>query len=260
VRVFERVFWGKIPDGYRRIRAGKLTGFVLKNLDPAWDRLILESGWQKIESRSPILGGRSPVCLFLFSGQMVVAREYLHGGAREAILRRCFATWPPRPVRELALAVELQGRGIKVAEVLGVQVFRGWGPFYGGAILTRYVPDSADLWTFWKSSQGEGETNERFLMSVGRFLKRMHGAGVYHADLNLRNLLVRTPPSGETEIFLIDLDRSVVRRPPLSKGLAQRNLRRFVRSARKLDPQGSVLSSGHLDIILRSYEVGPNGL
>lgn len=250
---FQRVLWGKVPNGYRETRAGKQTAFVLKGLDSAWDKLILESGWQEIESRSLISGGRSPVCLFNFNGQRVVVREYLHGGLRETVLRRLFATWPPRPVRELAVAGELKSRGIKVTEVLGVQVSRRWGPFYAGAILTRYVPDSANLWTYLKDFHGEAEARERFLVSVGRFLKRVHGAGVYHGDLNLRNLLVQGSSCGEAEIFLIDLDRSIVRRLPLSKRLARRNLRRFVRSARKLDPHGSMLSSRHLDIILRSY-------
>jgi tRNA A-37 threonylcarbamoyl transferase component Bud32 len=258
--LLRRVLWGKVPYGYRQIREGKETAFVLNSQDLRWDGLILGGGWHSLESRSLISGGRSAICLFRFQGESVVAREYLHGGLRETILKRHFVTWPPRPVRELILSTEVKSRGIPVMEVLGVRVSRGLGPFYAGTILTRYIPDSMDLWTFLKSFEGGTEARERFLVSVGRFLKRVHAAGVYHGDLNLRNLLVQGRPPGETEILLIDLDRSAVKRPPLSRRLARRNLRRLVRSARKLDPTGSMLSSRHLDLIMRSYETAPHVL
>jgi tRNA A-37 threonylcarbamoyl transferase component Bud32 len=243
----------QVPEGFREVRQGKKMALVRGSLDSAWDTLILDAEWHRRDAGARISGGRGEVCLFTFHGQRVVVREYIHGGIREMLLRRHFLTWPPRPISELVLTEECRRRGIQTIEVLGAHVSWTLGPLYGGAILTRYVPESKDLWTWLRENQSESEGREALLVSVGRFLKIVHNAGLYHGDLNLRNLLVRSRPGENVDIFLVDLDRSSLGEGALSGRLARRNLRRFSRSARKLDPDGTTVSARDLDLIFRSY-------
>ena len=213
-----------------------------------------------MDQRTPMEGGRGEVFLFTFGGVAVVAREYLHGGLRERVLRRHFLAWPPRPIWELAITEEARKRGIQTPEILGARVCWSAGPFYEGAILTRYLDGSKDLWAWLKEVRFGSVDREELLLCVGRFLKSVHDAGVYHRDLNLRNLLIRSGPGNRPEIFLIDLDRGSIRGHPLAEVLAKRNMRRFSRSARKLDPGGATVTPADLDVILHGYRATREGL
>jgi aminoglycoside phosphotransferase (APT) family kinase protein len=81
-------------------------------------------------------------------------------------------------------------------------------------------------------------------------VRALHDAGVEHADLNLKNLLVR--PGPPVEAFVIDLDKSR-RGGPLSRAAAVRNLERLLRSAEKLGLLGSALSRADLARFVRAY-------
>jgi tRNA A-37 threonylcarbamoyl transferase component Bud32 len=69
----------------------------------------------------------------------------------------------------------------------------------------------------------------------------MHRHGVYHADLNLRNILLRIEDDRPVS-YIIDYDRARLFLGALPEALARRNLARLKRSARKLDPSGHYLS------------------
>jgi len=62
---------------------------------------------------------------------------------------------------------------------------------------------------------------------------------VFHADLNLRNILVHAGPEG-LRVALLDFDRARLAAAPLGARGRRRNLRRLVRSLTKLDPAGTL--------------------
>jgi len=62
---------------------------------------------------------------------------------------------------------------------------------------------------------------------------------VFHADLNLRNILVHAGPEG-VRAALLDFDRAWLGTAPLRPAARRRNLRRLVRSLVKLDPGGQL--------------------
>jgi 3-deoxy-D-manno-octulosonic acid kinase len=72
----------------------------------------------------------------------------------------------------------------------------------------------------------------------GATLRRFHAAGVVHADLNARNILV----GPERAIHLVDFDRARIREGDATG--FRRNLARLRRSLEKLWPAGS---AGPLD-------------
>jgi 3-deoxy-D-manno-octulosonic acid kinase len=69
-------------------------------------------------------------------------------------------------------------------------------------------------------------------------VSRLHHAGVYHADLNLTNLLVT--PHAADDVVVVDFDRARMRDEPLGVGPRRRNLARLARSLAKLDPAGAL--------------------
>ena len=75
-----------------------------------------------------------------------------------------------------------------------------------------------------------------------------------HADLNLKNLLMTeaTPRQVPPEIHIIDLDKA---RSGCELSVAERraNLRRLVRSLRKLDPGKRLVSTTGLTALLEGY-------
>jgi 3-deoxy-D-manno-octulosonic acid kinase len=63
--------------------------------------------------------------------------------------------------------------------------------------------------------------------AVGGAIRRFHDAGVWHADLNVRNILI----CAGSQVFLIDFDRARYR--PGTRVNGEGNLHRLKRSLRK---------------------------
>jgi 3-deoxy-D-manno-octulosonic acid kinase len=82
--------------------------------------------------------------------------------------------------------------------------------------------------------------------AAGRAVARLHAAGVIHPDLNLGNILV-----GDGDASIVDLDRARIGRGPLVAWRRSRSLRRLERSARKLDPGGTLVGG---DVRSRFHE------
>ncbi len=67
-------------------------------------------------------------------------------------------------------------------------------------------------------------------VAIGKCIRRFHDAGVWHADLNARNILL----DAQSGIFLIDFDRA--RFTPGKAVNGKNNLSRLKRSLEKLWP------------------------
>jgi tRNA A-37 threonylcarbamoyl transferase component Bud32 len=91
--------------------------------------------------------------------------------------------------------------------------------------------DAVDLADYVDGGPLPGPQRRRLARAVADAVARMHDAGILHADLNLRNLLVRET-AGAPEVFVIDFDRARVH-PELSLDERLGNLFRLDRSAQK---------------------------
>ncbi|HWJ41509.1 MAG TPA: lipopolysaccharide kinase InaA family protein, partial [Candidatus Limnocylindrales bacterium] len=76
----------------------------------------------------------------------------------------------------------------------------------------------------------------------------MHRKGLFHADLNLHNLLVAQAQESFT-VIILDLDKSRLFDSPVSSAMRRANAARLIRSARKLDPSGKFLDATALSIL-----------
>ena len=186
--------------------------------------------------------------------EAVVVRPCRRGGLPARILHEVYLGWRPRPLRELRALASLRQAGAPVAEAYGA-VVQWLGPvWYRGWLVTRYIPAARNFWDWVGALPSEPE-RQIVLRQIGKSIRRLHDCGGSHPDLNLQNILVCPQASSVPEIVLIDFDRARV--PGKGRRSGRRELARLERSARKLDPQGTRVTTADLELLRLAYnEVG----
>jgi hypothetical protein len=184
--------------------------------------------------------------LALDDGGELFVRRGRRGGMIASLLGDVYIGLAPRPFTELNVTAEAMRRGIPVAAPMGAMV--EWiGPaLYRGFFLTRVVRGMT-LWEFIKTD--DDPTVRLHVLEQGRAsIATMHDKGLFHADLNLHNLIVTR--AGESfAVVIIDLDKARLFDSPVSPTMRRANALRLTRSARKLDPSGQFLDQAALSIL-----------
>ncbi len=247
----ERI-WGAVTADFAKIITEPRRRFLVR-ADVA-DQLQIEMfrGDNHPGQLSRFAGREALRTVTLQNGENALIRTYRHGGVFRWITGKTFFSWPPRPFRELAITEELRRRGVPTVEVYGAGVVGIIGPFYRGWLITRELKDSYDLWTALQNGFVRKWTAEKVLRSVANSLRSLHREGVYHRDLNLKNILVRAEPAG-VKGYIIDFDKAVLFVGGLPEPLARKNLRRLLRSVSKLDPQRQYLPGSEWDKLVSWY-------
>jgi 3-deoxy-D-manno-octulosonic acid kinase len=180
-----------------------------------------------------------------------VVRLYRRGGLLARFVRQTYLGIRPRPLRELALTAEIRRRGVAAVEVLAARVEGRIA--YRGALVTAEVPAAATLVEALRAAP-DVAARQALAAATGRAVASLHAAGVFHADLNLTNLLVR-PGSDGPSIVLLDFDRARLLAAPLPARVRRRNLRRLARSLAKLDPTGGLAGTAEREAFRHAYEM-----
>ena len=166
----------------------------------------LAAGVAKIVKRGP----QRTVYRVRLPGLDVYVKQH-HLPDRTTWLRQCLRA--PKAHREFERMRSLQRRGVPAPVPLG------WGSRPGAFgvgesfLVTAALDDVVSLIEF------RSDNHRNVAALLGRFVARMHDAGVLHGDLHAGNFLVR--PSGE--IFLVDLD-AVRLGAPLDEATSLANL------------------------------------
>ncbi len=212
------------------------------------------------DRETPLFYGRDRLrSLRLENGDRLLIRSYRHGGLLRHVTGDFFFTWPPRPFRELVVTEEARRRGIETPEIFGAGIERVWGPFYRGWLATRELEGGRDLWAALQSGLFGGADRGSWLRAVARSLKQMHRQGLYHGDLNLKNILIQRGESGDFLSYIIDLDQATLFLGEVPPEKAQKNLKRLLQSARKLDPEKRFLSQRDWDLLMHFYREAGEG-
>ena len=243
--------WGEIPPGFKGVTDQLRRRLVVRQDLEEW--LPIAMFLNESSGELSPLQGREPIrSVTLGDGETALIRSYHHGGALRLLTRRAFFTWPPRPFRELAITEELRRRGIPTVAVCAACVEPIWGPFYNGWLATRRLDGAHDLWTALTGSLMERGEMESMWRAVADSLRCLHREGVYHTDLNLKNILVRRE-SGAVKGYIIDFDKAVLFLGRVPARIAQKNLDRLLRSVRKLDPERKYVSETDWDRFVTWY-------
>jgi hypothetical protein len=248
----DNMTWGAVPAGFSKIA------------DDRGNRLIVRQDRQNVIDLSVCTAtigiqndiryeGRGPLrAIRLTGGDTALVRPYRHGGLFRHLSQDCFFSWPPRPFRELSITEELRRRGIRTVEVYAACVSRVCGPVYRGWLVTRELRDAQDLWAALRSDFVQRAGLTAILRALAITLRALHREGVYHSDLNMKNLLVRLEPEGVAG-YVIDFDKARLFLGALPPALVNKNLSRLLRSVRKLDPERKYFSVSAWDDFMSIY-------
>ena len=94
--------------------------------------------WNKAAQPSQ-LAGRGEVLLIKGRHGKVAVRKYQHGGLLRRLTGDLFF-FGARPFHEIAITDEVKSSGILTLEILAAIMERGWGGWYRGYLITRYLP------------------------------------------------------------------------------------------------------------------------
>ncbi|NNE06789.1 MAG: 3-deoxy-D-manno-octulosonic acid kinase [Xanthomonadales bacterium] len=155
-----------------------------------------------------------------------VLRRYYRGGwpARFSRDRYLFTGWErTRAWVEFRLLARLFADGLPVPAPWAGYADRS-GLAYRCALLMQRLPGTVTLDALIAGQKA----GPALFARVGVCIRRFHEAGVHHADLNVRNVLVDEPGG---RVYLVDFDRGRYR--PGSPVDGKANLRRLRRSLQK---------------------------
>jgi hypothetical protein len=169
--------------------------------------------------------GRGSLTTFTVGGQRIACRKYVHGGLLRALTRDLFLSGK-RALQEMDILLYLIEEGFPVVQPLGV-IVEGHGIIKHPSLLTVFAENTVDSLEYIRGSSGKERL--RMIRTLAYFLWRLAGAGVYHPDFHLRNVLV-TP--GKDLLFL-DFDRA--RRKRMALKDAARVFWRLNRYAEKME-------------------------
>ncbi|MEX2466124.1 MAG: lipopolysaccharide kinase InaA family protein [Gemmatimonadota bacterium] len=218
-----------LPEGYERIGGTPdVSAFGWSGVSALLARALREHGslraWagsladaEPLEGRGTVLAVDAPAPGPDGHPRWAV-RSYLRGGAMAAWLGdRYLRVGTSRPEHELRASCAIRDRGVPTPAVVAGAVYRAHPFHYRADLITELVPSSVDLAAaLWGGPGGDplGDPTKA-LRASGALLARTAAAGIYHPDLNAKNIVLRTG-SPRLTAHLIDLDRCRVRRRPRS--------------------------------------------
>lgn len=210
----------------------------------------------------PGRAGRHALRVFCPDGRQdhrYVIRRYGRGGLLRRFLGDAFL-FGSRPFRELLVTEEIRQRGVPTVQVVAALHHRVWGPFYRGELITKEIPGTKDLVSVVlglgdSPSKGARALKHEIAIGAGRAVRFMHNHGVYHGDLNLKNLLVQSSDSDSPKVYIVDFDRSKIMET-FSTRKRMKNIFRLNRSADKFKTKGIRISSTDKIRFFHAYAEG----
>lgn len=240
-----------VPDGFRRVAVARgQTMWVARGEDADALAEAILSPPGSAATDTGYMGRASLRGVRLSDGSRGLVRSYRHGGLFRHFSRDWFLAWPPRPFAELSITEQARQKGVLTADVVAAFVAYEWGPLYRGWLVTRELCNAVDLWCSVRKSRCT-RSHGALMQRVGKAVRWMHDAGVYHADLNMRNLLVSYDP---LDVYVIDFDKGRVMKGAVPAGLRRRNITRLLRSVKKLDPARHYVSAEDWRCFLVAYD------
>lgn len=174
-------------------------------------------------------------------------RHYRRGGAMAMHMEdRYLRVGRPRPFREIEASCLARARGVRTPAVVAGATYVD-GPYYRCDLVTEVVPGVKTLADLLHEHDG----TRGWLVSMGRagaLVRRLAEAGVFHVDLNARNVLMADDP--DEEPWVVDLDRARI----LGRSSASVRDRMQVRLTRSIvktgTPTGERLRDGEIEAAL----------
>ena len=241
---------GDLPPNWVETRVGDLTVLCRRELSDVLVSLYSGSRWVydavASDPESRRLRGRRPVIVGSVDEHPLVVKRLHHGGLLAPITRDRFFT-SARARAHVATARYLHERGVKTPGV----AFVSWRRVHGLVrceVAFDFVPGAVDADQYFFAEHEPPADWKTKSTRIGSLVARLHQIGVVHPDLNLMNFLFGS--SGDT--YILDLDKTAVRRRPATSLERKANLDRLERSIRKQGRRADGSLVEHLVASVRS--------
>lgn len=145
--------------------------------------------------------GRGTTWFVQHGDAQLVLRHYLRGGMMRHLSRdhyRFSGFQQTRSIAEFTILHTLLKKQLPVPKPAAAQVIKR-GLFYRADLLTHKIPHAHDLIHVLKQAQ-----SIEFYQQLGKMIAAFHRQGVFHADLNIQNIL----QDKKGKFWLIDFDRA----------------------------------------------------
>lgn len=207
----------EVLDGFTRVESDGTVSLIRDGYVDELHSALLDP--DQLEPLSN--AGRGTIRQCRAGGKQAVIREYRRGGFVRHFLKKHYLL-DNRPWRELQVWDYAHREGLSVPRPLGA-VWKRTGPFYSGAIASELIP--AQHLEDWMKSDLDANIRDNVLFRVGEQFRRMHDLGIWHADLQVRNVLI----DRQNQTYLIDFDNARML-DTVDDAKTEENLKRFRRS------------------------------
>ena len=223
----------ELPAYFSTLNKGKVTLYIKKKYENRMSDQDIDGLFNLCKEPSPgsnhadknelnnSYQGRSTCKTLLMESlgdESYIVREYWHGGMVGKIFKDLFCDGM-RPVRELSVCEAASKGGIKTTEIIAIIKCKVFGPLYKFRLITKEITESIDLIDLLLHSgesprrllSGENqlfEQKKQIINELAKAVNDMHNVGIFHADLHLKNILVKSDPGGGVHVYIIDLDKS----------------------------------------------------
>lgn len=180
--------------------------------------------WQQQQAVIGSSTGRNTAYFVKHDEHKLVLRHYYRGGLIGKVLHDQFWLQPvaqSRAMQEYQLLSWMRSQGLAVPRPVAARYQRS-GLIYRADLLIELIPESKDLAAILQ----QRAMNASEWHAVGAAIAQMHQLGVYHSDLNCRNIML----DASGKVWLIDFDKCERRQPGEWTG---QNLARLLRSFNK---------------------------
>ncbi|RCU51760.1 3-deoxy-D-manno-octulosonic acid kinase [Corallincola holothuriorum] len=181
--------------------------------------------WRSLDAISGESHGRGVTYFINFQSHCWVLRHYHRGGMIAHISDDQYfysGLKNTRVWREFQLLQQMHQLGLPVPLPIAGHICRR-GLFYRADLIIERIANASDL---FQQLQQQALSAKQW-QQVGEIIGQFHAAGIYHADLNIHNVL----QDNQGRFFLIDFDRGEQRSP--AHQWQNDNLMRLLRSCRK---------------------------
>ncbi|MBL1385853.1 MAG: 3-deoxy-D-manno-octulosonic acid kinase [Colwellia sp.] len=190
--------------------------------------------WQKQNKIVGAKKGRATAWFFKHDDLTAVLRHYWRGGLVGKVLSDQYlylGLKNTRVCKEFSLMIKLIELGLNVPKPIAARVSTS-GLIYRGDIITEAIKGAKSLLDILiERPLTEGE-----LKRIANTIALFHNKGVYHADLNINNILFNE----EGDVYIIDFDRGELKVP--NPQWQQSNMARLKRSFLKEQGRNSVFN------------------
>ena len=180
--------------------------------------------WRPLDAIIGQSKGRYTTWFVEHEQQQWVLRHYWRGGLMEKFSRDAYVytgMQRTRAIAELALLEKLYAEGLPVPRPIAANIER-FGIWYRADLIIELIDGAKDLVAYLSANI---MTDDEW-QQLGQLIATFHNRGVYHADLNAKNILL-----AKQQFYLIDFDRGEIK--TAAKSWQQANLSRLLRSFNK---------------------------